>query len=70
MFIGGSQEFKLVGKGRHIATSAWGSGCVSYCTSNKESPMARNGYKIFDADTHVRPDADLLERYLTAAARR
>ena len=31
--------------------------------------MARNGYKIFDADTHVRPDADLLERYLTAAAR-
>ena len=31
--------------------------------------MARNGYKIFDADTHVRPDADLLEPYLTAAAR-
>jgi hypothetical protein len=31
--------------------------------------MVRNGYKIFDADTHVRPDADLLEPYLTAAAR-
>ena len=31
--------------------------------------MARNGYKIFDADTHVRPDADLLEPYLSAAAR-
>src|SRR5437870_13238929 len=26
--------------------------------------MARNGFKIFDADTHVRPDADLLEPYL------
>ena len=31
--------------------------------------MARNGYKIFDADTHVRPDADLLEPYLSASAR-
>src|SRR5687767_9551551 len=31
--------------------------------------MARNGYKIFDADTHVRPDADLLEPYLIASAR-
>ncbi len=31
--------------------------------------MARNGYKIFDADTHVRPDAELLEPYLAAAAR-
>ncbi len=31
--------------------------------------MARNGYRIFDADTHVRPDADLLEPYLTASAR-
>src|SRR5215831_12627118 len=29
----------------------------------------RNGLKIFDADTHVRPDADLLEPYLPAAAR-
>jgi len=29
--------------------------------------MARNGYKIFDADTHVRPDAELLEPYLSAA---
>ncbi len=26
--------------------------------------MARNGFKIFDADTHVRPDADLLQPYL------
>jgi len=31
--------------------------------------MARNGYKIFDADTHVRPDATLLLPYLSAAAR-
>lgn len=31
--------------------------------------MARNGFKIFDADTHVRPDADLLEPYLSAAVR-
>ena len=31
--------------------------------------MARNGYKIFDADTHVRPDAAVLEPYLTADAR-
>ena len=29
--------------------------------------MARNGYKIFDADTHVRPDADLLEPYMSAS---
>lgn len=31
--------------------------------------MARNGYQIFDADTHVRPDADRLEPYLPAAIR-
>ena len=31
--------------------------------------MARNGFKIFDADTHVRPDADLLEPYLSAQMR-
>jgi hypothetical protein len=31
--------------------------------------MARNGFKIFDADTHVRPDADLLEPYLPTAQR-
>ena len=30
--------------------------------------MARNGFKIFDADTHIRPDADLLEPYMSAAA--
>jgi len=28
----------------------------------------RGGFQIFDADTHVRPDADLLEPYLSAAA--
>ena len=31
--------------------------------------MARSGYRIFDADTHVRPDAALLERFLTAEFR-
>jgi predicted TIM-barrel fold metal-dependent hydrolase len=28
--------------------------------------MARDGYRIFDADTHVGPAADILEQYLTA----
>jgi hypothetical protein len=28
--------------------------------------VARNGYQIFDADTHVGPAAELLARYLTA----
>jgi predicted TIM-barrel fold metal-dependent hydrolase len=27
--------------------------------------MARNGYRIFDSDTHVGPDAAILERYLS-----
>ena len=27
--------------------------------------MARNGFKIFDSDTHVGPAADILERYLS-----
>ena len=31
--------------------------------------MARNGFKIFDADTHVRPDADLLERLFVGGER-
>jgi predicted TIM-barrel fold metal-dependent hydrolase len=31
--------------------------------------MARNGYKIFDADTHVRPDASVLEPYLASDVR-
>ena len=29
--------------------------------------MARDGYKIFDSDTHVGPDASILEGYLTEA---
>src|SRR4029434_10687776 len=37
--------------------------------SGEESDTMRNGFKIFDADTHVRPDADLLEPYLSTAAR-
>ena len=28
--------------------------------------MARNGYQIFDADTHVGPAAEILAQYLTA----
>ena len=28
--------------------------------------MARNGFKVFDSDTHVGPHADILERYTTA----
>jgi len=31
--------------------------------------MARQGYKIFDADTHVGPAADIPARYLTALER-
>ena len=31
--------------------------------------MARNGFQIFDADTHVGPTMDVLERYLSAAER-
>src|ERR1700676_3223319 len=29
--------------------------------------MARDGYRIFDSDTHVRPDAAILGRYLSQA---
>jgi predicted TIM-barrel fold metal-dependent hydrolase len=29
--------------------------------------MARDGYRIFDSDTHVGPDASILRRYLSAA---
>src|SRR3954471_17378927 len=29
--------------------------------------MARDGYKIFDSDTHVGPDAAILSRYLSEA---
>src|SRR5436309_14330311 len=31
--------------------------------------MARDGYRIFDSDTHVGPDALILEPYLSAADR-
>ena len=31
--------------------------------------MARNGYKIFDADTHVGPVMEVLDKYLTHAER-
>ena len=31
--------------------------------------MSRNGYKIFDADTHVRPDAELLKPYMPSSVR-
>ena len=29
--------------------------------------MARDGYRIFDSDTHVGPDAAILDRYLSQA---
>ena len=29
--------------------------------------MAKNGYKIFDSDTHVGPQADILAQYQSAA---
>ena len=29
--------------------------------------MAREGYRIFDSDTHVGPDASILSRYLSDA---
>src|SRR3954452_23321873 len=29
--------------------------------------MAKNGFKIFDCDTHVGPDANVLARYTTQA---
>ncbi len=31
--------------------------------------MSRNGFRIFDADTHVRPGVEVLEPYLSAAVR-
>src|SRR6185503_7745870 len=29
----------------------------------------RNGYKVYDSDTHSRPSADTLEKYLSARVR-
>ena len=29
----------------------------------------RNGYKVYDSDTHIRPRADTLEKYLSARVR-
>ena len=29
----------------------------------------RNGYKVYDSDTHIRPGADTLEKYLSARVR-
>jgi len=34
-----------------------------------ECGMARNGFRIFDSDTHVGPYMDVLERYLSGAER-
>ena len=31
--------------------------------------MAKNGYRIFDSDTHVGPSMDILEPYLDPARR-
>jgi hypothetical protein len=29
----------------------------------------RNGYKVYDSDTHIRPGADTLEKYLSSRVR-
>jgi hypothetical protein len=29
----------------------------------------RTGYKVYDSDTHIRPSADTLEKYLSACVR-
>ena len=53
-----------------IATSALGFRAVLVIARPTRSAIWHaTDIKIFDADTHVRPDADLLEPYLTAAAR-
>lgn len=31
--------------------------------------MAKNGYKIFDSDTHVGPYMEVLDKYLSASKR-
>ena len=31
--------------------------------------MAKNGYKVFDSDTHVGPDQDIIDRYAGQAAK-
>src|SRR5262245_65527794 len=35
----------------------------------KEAPMARAGYRIFDADTHIIEPAEPIEEYLSTADR-
>ena len=32
--------------------------------------MAKDGFKIFDCDTHVGPDANVLDRYLSEAEKK
>src|ERR1700682_5570706 len=36
-------------------------------SSKESSEMAKEGYRIFDSDTHVGPYLDVLEKYLTEA---
>src|SRR5262249_42723990 len=37
--------------------------------SERSDAVARDGLRIFDADTHVGPSMDVIERYLSAAER-
>ena len=59
---------------RRTARAPTSSGCwksaicrTRRCAKYRRGMMARDGYRIFDSDTHVGPDAAILERYLSAA---
>jgi hypothetical protein len=70
MFIGGSQQFATLENDGHITTLPLAHVTVPVIIEAQQgAEMARNGFRIFDADTHVRPDADLLMPYLAASAR-
>ena len=42
---------------------------VGRSPTERSDVVARDGIRIFDADTHVGPSMDVLERYLSAAER-
>ena len=61
-------------RGRPNSASWKNAICPTRHARKRERIMARNGYRIFDSDTHVGPDAAILYKYLSAgregAARR
>src|SRR5690242_5097460 len=57
----GSSIFRKAAGGRFRAASR---GCIEDTTAIEGGRVMKNGLRVYDADTHVEPSAEVIEKYV------